>query len=134
MRGNPGGGGQVEDYGTASDPLILDRVGGIKVFGGGLALYSPLTGNILGGVGVSGDTSYADHNIAWKTRFFLNLDNVPGGISSTNDDNIIYDITLNAQGHPVSASGFGHPECSPEATAIGKALPIDFPVGLTPAL
>ncbi|HWP46493.1 MAG TPA: hypothetical protein VNM22_04975 [Candidatus Limnocylindrales bacterium] len=48
-------------------------------------------------------------------------------------DNAFYYITLNAQGHPVSTGGFGHSECSPEATAIGKALPIDFPVGPTPA-
>jgi hypothetical protein len=84
---------------------------------------------------VRGDTSCADHNIAWKTWFFLNLnlDSVPGGVSPTHDDNIIYDITLNAQGHPVSASGFGHPEYSPEATAIGKALPINFPIGPIPA-
>jgi uncharacterized protein GlcG (DUF336 family) len=40
------------------------------------------------------------------------------------DDNIIYDFT-----NGVSTGGFGHPECSAAATAIGKALPTTHPIG-----
>src|SRR5213083_3203795 len=51
-------------YGTAQDPMVGSKNGGVNVFGGGLGLYGP--GRVLvGGVGVSGDTSCADHNIAW---------------------------------------------------------------------
>jgi uncharacterized protein GlcG (DUF336 family) len=34
-------------------------------------------GRIVGGLGVSGDYSCADHNIAWKVRHLLELDYVP---------------------------------------------------------
>jgi hypothetical protein len=111
--------------------MVGERVGGVNVFGGGLALYDR-HGILLGGLGVSGDSSCADHNIAWKTRHSLHLDNVPSGVASGGTDNVIYDIALNAQGHPVSAGGFGHPECSPAATAIGNALPTDFSIGPQP--
>jgi hypothetical protein len=43
------------------------RIGGINVFGGGLGLYSAGK-RAVGGIGVSGDTSCADHNIAWRIR------------------------------------------------------------------
>jgi len=33
------------------------------------------------GLGVSGDSSCADHNIAWRTRHTLLLDYLPGGVS-----------------------------------------------------
>lgn len=59
-RGNP------TRYGTAQDPMVGLKPGGINVFGGGLALYSG--SDKLGALGVSGDTSCADHNIAWKLR------------------------------------------------------------------
>ena len=116
--GNPG------NYGTARDPMVGERIGGINVFGGGLALYGS-GGELLGAVGVSGDASCADHNIAWKLLDRLALDFVPGGVSPTTDDNIIYDITAATQ---KSAGGFGHPECAPAATAISEALPTTNPV------
>jgi uncharacterized protein GlcG (DUF336 family) len=111
-------GGDAKDYGTADDYMVSKRIGGINVFGGGLALYAS-DGTLIGGLGVSGDASCADHNIAWKLRHRLMLDYVPTGVSPTHDDNIIYDI---AGGR--SASGFGHPECNAATTAIGKALPV----------
>jgi hypothetical protein len=55
-------GGNPEDYGKANDPMVGKRIGGVNVFGGGVALYSG--GKVVGGVGVSGDSSCADHNIA----------------------------------------------------------------------
>jgi hypothetical protein len=35
---------------------------------------------LIGAIGVSGDTSCADHIAAWKIRWALNLDNVPNGV------------------------------------------------------
>jgi uncharacterized protein GlcG (DUF336 family) len=52
--------GNVGSFGTARDPLVGNRVGGVNVFGGGLALYTK-GGNKIGAVGVSGDTSCTDH-------------------------------------------------------------------------
>jgi heme-degrading protein len=97
----------------------------VNVFGGGLALYNA-SGRLVGGIGVSGDSSCADHNIAWRTRNTLNLDYVPAGVSgdASRKDNIVYDITPQAGQMPgVSASGWGHPKCSAAATAIAGSLP-----------
>jgi uncharacterized protein GlcG (DUF336 family) len=118
-RGNP------MNYGQANDPMVGERIGGVNVFGGGLALYNA-KGQLVGAVGVSGDSSCADHNIAWRTRHALNLDFVPGGVGpdSTRPDNIVYDITQ-APGliMGVSASGWGHPVCSAAAQTIAGSLP-----------
>ena len=94
-----------EDYGTAQDPALEHAVGGSIIFGGGLPLYDGNT--IVGALGVSGDTSCADHNVAWRTRHALGLDRVPGGPTSKRNDAIVYDIGPNGK----SASGFGHPTC-----------------------
>ena len=66
-------GGSPSNYGRANDPMVGGRIGGVNVFGGGLGLYDS-TGKLVGGIGVSGDTSCADHNIAWRTRSALKLD------------------------------------------------------------
>jgi len=71
---------------------------------------------ILGAIGVSGDTSCADHFVAWRTRNNLGLDHLLGvdGVSgdSARPDNIIFDITANPSGGTgISAGGFGHPTC-----------------------
>jgi uncharacterized protein GlcG (DUF336 family) len=47
--------GDYKDFGTAKDPMVGFRIGGVNVFGGGLALYQGA--NVIGAVGVSGDTS-----------------------------------------------------------------------------
>lgn len=118
--GNPG------NYGQANDPMVGGRIGGVNVFGGGLALYNA-SHQIIGGIGVSGDSSCADHNIAWRTRNNLVLDFVPGGVSgdTSRPDNIVYDIVTPA-GFPigVSTKGWGHPACSAAATAIAAGLPV----------
>jgi uncharacterized protein GlcG (DUF336 family) len=124
--GNQSGEGQgnppinASTFGTTSDPLVGQRVGGINVFGGGLALY--VGGKRVGGVGVSGDTSCTDHMVAWRTRNALGLDHF-GTVSgpakafagdSSHPDNIIFDITVNVQNVGdigVSATGFGHAAC-----------------------
>jgi uncharacterized protein GlcG (DUF336 family) len=115
-------GGNAADFGTARDPMTGKRIGGVNVFGGGLALYAP-DGTLLGGLGLSGDSSVADHVIAWKLRKKLALDFVPGGVSPTKDDNMVLDI---ANGK--SAGGWGHPETTPEATRIVNDLPKTHPV------
>ena len=125
-------GGNADDYGTTSDFMLGKRIGGVNVFGGGLALYDA-SGAIIGAVGVSGDTSCADHTIAWKVRDRLVLDYVPGGVDPVEGhDNIVYDI----DGNGVSASGWGHPTCPldpAQVVAEAAALPTAYPVStLTP--
>ncbi len=115
-------GGNQEDVGTGKDPMIGKRIGGVNVFGGGLALYAA-DGKLLGGLGVSGDSSVADHIIAWRLRHALGLDHIPGGVSPTGDDNMVNDIVDGK-----SAGGWGHPATSADAAAIVKALPTSAPV------
>jgi len=118
-------GGNAQNYGQANDPMVGGRIGGVNVFGGGLALYNAQH-KLIGAIGVSGDSSCADHNIAWRTRHTLNLDFVPGGVGpdSSRPDNIVYDITP-ASGLMMgtSASGWGHPVCSDAAKSIAGSLP-----------
>ena len=102
-------------YGTAQDPMVGNKVGGVNVFGGGLGLYAAGK-KLIGGLGVSGDTSCADHDIAWRVRHNLGLDHLlgVGGVSgdASRPDNIVYDITDNPYGGTgISAGGFGHPKC-----------------------
>jgi len=126
-------GGNATNYGQNNDPMVNGKIGGVNVFGGGLGLYNA-SGVLVGGIGVSGDTSCADHNIAWRTRRNLNLDFVPAGVAAifggdaAHKDNIIFDITPQAGQMPgVSATGFGHPHCGPGSaageTALAAALP-----------
>ena len=117
--------GNASNYGQANDPMEGGKIGGINVFGGGFALYNN-RGELVGGLGVSGDSSCADHNIGWRTRHTLMLDYVPGGVSGDplRRDNIVYDITPQpGQQEGVSASGWGHPQCSAAATGIAAGLP-----------
>lgn len=58
--------GNPKKYGTGEDPIKGKRIGGVNVFGGGLALYAG--GKKVGAIGVSGDTSVADHAFAWRVR------------------------------------------------------------------
>jgi Haem-degrading len=120
-------------YGTIYDPLIGQRVGGVNVFGGGLALFAN-GGKKVGGVGVSGDTSCTDHFVAWRVRNLLGLDHFGpiaagvGGVSNDQNrpDNIVFDffntpdggiLNPNSSGDANngklvgSGSGWGHPKC-----------------------
>ena len=57
--------------------MVGNRVGGVNVLGGGLALYA--SGGVkLGGVGVSGDTSCTDHMVVWRVRNTLTLSTIWG--------------------------------------------------------
>ncbi len=103
--------GSPANYGTAADPMVGGKIGGVNVFGGGLALFAAGQ-KMVGAIGVSGDTSCADHMIAWRTRNSLKLDHLSGvgGVSGDplRPDNIIFDLGDNGQ----SAGGFGHPKCA----------------------
>src|SRR5256714_800459 len=57
-------------------------VGGIITFGGGVWLYR--NGQVIGGLGVSGDTSCADHAVAYRMRAQAGLNGTP------TSDNISY--------------------------------------------
>jgi uncharacterized protein GlcG (DUF336 family) len=110
--------GSTANYGTASDPMVDGKIGGVNVFGGGLALYTGSGANraVVGGLGVSGDTSCADHHIAWRIRNTLGLDHLAGLFAVSGDaarpDNILYDLkATGGAGGSFSKSGFGHPEC-----------------------
>jgi uncharacterized protein GlcG (DUF336 family) len=120
--------GRFAAFGTVEDPMVDKRIGGLNVFGGGLALYTD--GTLLGGLGVSGDSSCADHNVAWRVRDLLKLNSVPGGVGSP-ADNIIYDVKSAQRGpapgnNTISASGFGHPECGGTEPAVNAEIVAGF--------
>lgn len=75
--------------------------GGLIFFGGGVALYHA-TGKVVGGLGVSGDTSCADHEIAKRVRDLLMM-NPPSGPTA---DDISY-----SSGPGGAPSVFTHPLC-----------------------
>ncbi|MBZ9853932.1 heme-binding protein [Mesorhizobium sp. CA13] len=108
--------GDSKAFGSASDPLIGKPIGGVVAFGGGLALYDGKT--IVGGLGISGDSSCADHNVAWRLRVDLGLDKVPAGVNPNAKDAIIYDLDPGGK----SASGWGHPLCAGTEADIAAEL------------
>jgi uncharacterized protein GlcG (DUF336 family) len=73
-------------------------VGGLIFFGGGVPIYRD--GEIIGGLGISGDTSCTDHEIAKRVRNLAGL-NPPGGP-------LVDDITYSTAD---GASVFTHPLC-----------------------
>jgi len=77
--------GPSSNYGQPNDPMVGSKIGGVNVFGGGVGLYTAGS-KVIGGLGVSGDTSCADHNIAWTMRQLLDLNHTP----SAGGDNISY--------------------------------------------
>lgn len=109
-------GGNFEKAGTKRDYMVGKKIGGVNVFGGGLALYTQ-KGELVGALGVSGDTSCADHNIAWRTRAALGLDKVPAGVSADKNDAIIYDIVDGK-----SKGGFGHPTCGGKEQSVAAEI------------
>jgi len=123
--------GPSSNYGQANDPMVGNKIGGVNVFGGGLALYA--SGKVIvGAVGVSGDTSCTDHDIAWIVRHNLALDHLSGvgGVNSDSSrpDNIIYDIAPNPYGGTgVSKGGYGHPQCTASSAGLAGVLPVVQP-------
>lgn len=104
--------GAAAAFGQPKDPMVGKRIGGVNVFGGGLALYDK-AGELLGAVGVSGDSSCADHAIAWRVRNTLELDFVPGGVGPGGVDQISF------------TGPWSQPHCKDAAAedAVVKALP-----------
>jgi uncharacterized protein GlcG (DUF336 family) len=83
-----------------SEPAPIGEVcGGTISFGGGLALYKGQTR--VGGLGVSGDTPCADHEIAKRVRKAAGLEPAAGGLS----DDVVY-LGVDAP------SVYAHPLCS----------------------
>jgi uncharacterized protein GlcG (DUF336 family) len=78
--------------------------GGVITFGGGVALYPETHGPVIGGLGVSGDTSCADHAIAYRVRERLQLNNTP----TAGQDNIMYCPA----GSTTCNTGFMQPHCT----------------------
>lgn len=109
--------GKVDEWGTDKDPMLGKTIGGIQVYGGGLALYDK-DKKLVGGLGASGNTSCADANIAWRVRDKLGFNNVPNGPSPHHNDEIIYDVGANGK----SKSGFGQPECGHNAPQIAEQI------------
>lgn len=92
--------------------------GGLIFFGGGVPLYA--NGKIIGGLGVSGDTSCADHEVAKRIRNMANM-NPPGGSAV---DDIVYSP-------PDDPSVFAHPVCVNtwrNGTQIGSEAPASYPM------
>jgi uncharacterized protein GlcG (DUF336 family) len=90
---NPLCAGPADDVTTG----VGKACGGTIVFGGGLALYKGQTR--VGGLGVSGDTSCTDHEIAKRVRQAAGL--APNGLPS---DEIVYSAVD-------GPSPFSHPLC-----------------------
>jgi len=97
-----------DSYGTPRDPLVGQVTAGNILFGGGLALYNE-DGVLVGGLGISGDTSCADHVVAWRLRHALELDfppnndNLPTGYPVCVANDPSYIATLLAD-YPLSSS------------------------------
>jgi uncharacterized protein GlcG (DUF336 family) len=88
--------------------------GGTIFFGGGVPLYAG--GRVVGGLGISGDTSCADHEIAKRVRQLAGM-NPPGGAVV---DDIVY-TSLDG------ASVFAHPKCINtwrNGTRVGEETPV----------
>jgi uncharacterized protein GlcG (DUF336 family) len=93
--------------------------GGLIFFGGGVPLYNS-SGKIIGGLGVSGDTSCTDHEIAKRVRNLAGL-NPPGGALV---DDIVYSL-------PDPPSVFAHPVCLNtwrNGVQIGSEAPATYPM------
>jgi hypothetical protein len=112
--------GEAATFGSASDPFVGKSLGGVITFGGGLALYNGKA--IVGGLGASGDTSCADHNIAWRVRQALGLDKVPAGVGPDHNDEIIYDLAPDKS----SASGYGHALCKGKEPEVAEEIHAGF--------
>jgi uncharacterized protein GlcG (DUF336 family) len=99
------------DWGEGGEKEVA---GGIITFGGGVPLYS-VTGHIIGGLGVSGDTACTDHEIAKRVRDLAGLNPLGGPL--------VDDISYSSVD---GASVFTHPLClntDRNGTFIGNEKP-----------
>jgi uncharacterized protein GlcG (DUF336 family) len=88
--------------GFLTDKSTGNVEGGAIVFGGGVPLYKG--GRAVGGLGVSGDTSCADHEIAKRIRKLAGME-PPGGTAA--DDILYADVDKpSVYAHPVCENTF----------------------------
>jgi uncharacterized protein GlcG (DUF336 family) len=90
-----------------------DIPGGQIFFGGGVPLYHH--GQIIGGLGVSGDTACADHEIAKRVRDLASLNPAGGKLA----DDIVYTTSVFA--HPVCLNTYQN------GVKIGNEAPASYP-------
>jgi len=95
---NPFNAAALEPVSQAPGSSPQKVTGGLIAFGGGVPLYK--NGKVVGGLGVSGDTSCTDHETAKRIRAMANM-NPAGGPKAD-------DITYPSVDGP---SGFSHPLC-----------------------
>lgn len=91
--------------------------------GGGLAIYDS-NGDVIGALGVSGDTSCADHNVAWRTRAELTQHKgAPTTEGFVNLEKITYDAA-NSAGTIGGAmtNAFTHPLCGFSEDSVGETI------------
>jgi uncharacterized protein GlcG (DUF336 family) len=118
-------------WGTAADPMVGQRVGGITGLGGGLPLFNNLKKKV-GAIGVSGDALCTDHVVAWKIRERLadgaySGVNVPFGVAADFTDKLIQDLIItenNSAGF--SPSTYGHPTCRNNPTPDNDGGSIEY--------
>lgn len=96
--------------------------GGLIFFGGGLPIYktTPSGKVLIGGLGISGDTSCTDHEIAKRVRNILGLNPAGGAFA----DDIVYSP-------PDDPSVFAHPVCLNtyrNGVFIGNEAPATYPM------
>ena len=89
--------------------------GGMIFFGGGVPLYSG--GKIVGALGISGDTSCADHEIAKRVRDLAGLN--PGFGAGMTEDDIVYTTSVFA--HPVCLNTYKN------GVKVGNEAPATYP-------
>jgi uncharacterized protein GlcG (DUF336 family) len=83
------------------NPAFLPERNGVSQVPGGIITFG-------GGLGVSGDSSCADHAIAFRMRKLAKFDHIPAGVAPDGTDNIIY-------ADPGTApTGFQQPHCFPQ--------------------
>lgn len=111
--------GPIGQWGLVDDPMVGQIPGGVNTFGGGVSLWNG-AGQLVGAIGLSGDTSCADHNIALRVRnYLITFGGKPLAVNPAGHyaDNIVYDIV-----DGVSASGFGHPACPGTSDDVNEVI------------
>jgi uncharacterized protein GlcG (DUF336 family) len=109
---------QTASPSVGTGPLSTKVPGGIITFGGGFPIYQGKT--VIGGIGISGDTSCADNAVAFEVRALAsrtvgNLDpknNSVGTVGANGTDNIVYyPLGDTAPLNKADPSEFAQPHC-----------------------
>jgi len=112
--------GSPKAYGTNADPMMGQMIGGVNLFGGGLALYDAVGKH--GSIGVSGDSSCRDHAMAYRLRIALSDAGLTGVKADlANDDNL--SLVNTADGVTVMTGLFQQPMCYATGTVPANGTP-----------